>query len=495
MNNKGYTTVFFTLIISTLLLFTFTALEAVRIHTGRVKMLSCVHSMRSSILADYNSALFARYHLLFMDPTYGTGSEAAVEEKAEDYLDASLNGEKGDSIYTFVIQDIAVVDEKNILWEDMRQVKEQVAEYEKAAGVLNRIRKLTEKLKEKGNDISSAAGETERNGVEISVSDDSAGAEEKTETGTASSDGAPETEDPRKSLGDALKFGTLAFVMPDCSVSKEKHDFSNAPSAKYENEKEKEHDRKFQDIGILKSFLKDSAKDQNGNKLAQNAAFADYVSNCFSHGINPNPDSVMSCEIEYILKGKNNDYDNLQAVVDELIWFRMPGNYACLLTDSEKKSEALTVAAGICTAVGSPEMIEIVKYLILGCWAYGETLSEMKTLLAGGKIPYVKTKENWSTDLKHLAASQQSKKEERGLSYEEYLMILLAGKSGKALNAAYARMLDIMELNIRKEYPDFDITNCIGSMTIQGKICQNPFFARGGKKENYEYYFEEELRY
>ena len=58
MNNRGYTTVFFTLMISVLLLFTFTALEVTRIHTGRIKQNSCVHSMRSSILADYNRVLF-----------------------------------------------------------------------------------------------------------------------------------------------------------------------------------------------------------------------------------------------------------------------------------------------------------------------------------------------------------------------------------------------------------------------------------------------------
>ncbi len=493
MNNKGYTTVFFTLIISVLLLFTFTALEAVKIHMGRVKMLSCVHSMRSSILADYHNMLFERYHLLFMDPTYGTGSAALAEEKMQDYLEVSLNGEKDTNLYTFTVEEIALVDKKDILWKNLSQVKEQVAEYEKAAGALNRIKEVAEKLKENTSDIESAAGETERNGVEIPVSDEDTqknhveeqqGPEEK-----------PETEDPRETLKEALKFGILSVVMPGNAISKKEQDFSMSPSAAYEKEQDKIKDNCFQDISFLKSFLKESAGDNDIHPLVQQAAFADYAGSNFSHATEQIPDCVMQCEVEYILKGKSCDYDNLQAVVDEIIWLRMPVNYAYLLTDTEKKSEALTVAAGICTATGTPALMEVVKYLLLGCWAYGETLCEMKALLAGEEIAYCKTKENWNTQLKSLLSGNQTKKVKTGLSYEEYLIILLAGKRGKALDGCYARMLDLMELNIRKEDPAFCITNCVGEMTVQGQIQVDPFFVNEGSAEVYHYYFEENLAY
>lgn len=496
MNNKGYTTVFFTMMISVLLLFTFTALEVVRIHAGKVKIYSCVHSMRSSIMADYNRALFEKYHLLFMDLTYETGSEAVAEEKIEDYLDASLNREKGGGIYTFTVEELAITGEKNILWEDMRQVKEQIVEYEKAAGALEHIKKLTEKLKTAGTDVDQAVKETETNGVELEITGGDAGEAGANEQETTESQEESVTvEDPRETLGNALKFGTLSFVMPNNSVSGEERDFQDAPSAKYEKEKEAERDKGFQDISVFKNYLKESSEDNRTSKLVQQAAFVDYVINNFSRESETKPDSVMQCETEYILKGKPSDYDNLEAVVDELIWIRLPVNYAYLLSDSEKKSEALTVAAGICTAAGTPALIEVVKYLLLGCWAYGETLCEMRTLLSGGEIAYVKTKENWNTDLKNVAAAQGSKKVEQGISYKEYLMILLAEKSATAPDACYARMLDVMELNIKSESPDFQITNCVGAMTIQGKISENPMFIKDRSKEAYECYFEEELEY
>ena len=119
----------------------------------------------------------------------------------------------------------------------------------------------------------------------------------------------------------------------------------------------------------------------------------------------------------------------------------------------------------------------------------------MKSLLAGEKIAYRKTKDSWNTELKKLFSSQKAKEAVNGLNYEEYLMLLLAGKSGDKLNTAYARMLDMMELNLQKEDPDFYISDCVGQLTIQGKITVNPLFRYNEAREVYEYYFEEEVAY
>ena len=89
----------------------------------------------------------------------------------------------------------------------------------------------------------------------------------------------------------------------------------------------------------------------------------------------------MACEVEYILKGKESDYENVEAVIEELTWWRMPMNYAYLLTDTGKKAEALTIATAISIVTGTEPFVEVIKYLLLGCWAYGESLQEMKDLL------------------------------------------------------------------------------------------------------------------
>ncbi len=264
MNNKGQTTVFFSLIISVLLLFTFTALEVVRIHMSRVKMMACVHSMQSSIMADYNSELFERYHLLFIEPTYGTGSEAAAEERIKDYLDSSLNGESvtNKGIYQFEIEEIMLTDQKNILEDDMKLLKDQIADYERISGLVNRIKRLAEKTKQETNNVADAARETEINGVELDLPQEDTGKGQSysptQENNKKNQSKENEMDDPRETLKESLKFGVLALI-PGRHISKEERDFSNSPSARYEEEKEKERDISFQNIDFLKNIIKDAS--------------------------------------------------------------------------------------------------------------------------------------------------------------------------------------------------------------------------------------------
>ena len=493
MNNKGHTTVLFSLIISVLFLFTLTALEVGRIYMSKVKIRAVVHSTRSSIMADYNSELFERYHLLFMDPTYGTGSEAALEEKITDYLEYSLNGEKGtgSGIYQFSIEEVSLAEKKGILDDNMKQLKEQITEYEKTEGIIHKAVDLAKKLDQKESDIEGAARETEVNGVEMTT--ESNGSDTKN---SSEENSDMEVTDPRDTMKEALKLGTLSLVLPKGSdISRKEYDFKEAPSRQYEQQQEEERDSSFQDIGFLKQFLKESAKEESAGKLKERAVLIDYAGRHFSNDVVQKENSVLKCELEYILKGKSSDYDNLQSVINEITWLRMPVNYVYLLSDTEKKSEALTLAAAICTATGTEALIEVVKYLLLGCWAYGETICEVKALLAGEKVAFIKTKENWNTDLKNLDMGKSTKKVESGLSYEDYLMILLATKGEKQLNICYARMLDIIELNLKEQDPDFNFTNCVGSLSIQGKIGVNPLFIKGKDKVIYETCFEEEISY
>lgn len=495
MNNKGQTTVLFSLIISVLFLFTLTALEVGRICMSKVKIKAVVHSTQSSIMADYHSELFERYHLLFLDPTYGTKSEAALEEKMQDYLEVSLIGEQGrdNGIYEFVIEEIAILEEKNILDDDMELLKNQITEYEKTAGIAHKAKSLKKQLEQSDkSDINQAAKETELNGVELPVNNE----ETSKENNEAQEETEIEVTDPRKTLSEGLKLGVLSLVLPaEKTVASDKIDTNNLPSKKYFEEEEKEKDTGFGDISFLKSFLKENAKDSDYSNLEKHAAMMDYTMYHFSNYTKEKEDCVLDCEVEYILKGKDNDYDNLSGVVNEIIWMRMPVNYAYLLTDSTKKGEALTMAAAICTATGTEAFIEVVKYLLLGCWAYGETICETRELLNGEKIAYVKTKENWCTDLDSLLTAKNTKKATTGLGYEDYLMLLLAKKNEKKLNACYARMLDVIGLNLSKEEETFDINNLVGEISFQGKISTNPMFMKNQEKEIYEYYFYEKITY
>lgn len=498
MNNKGQTTILFSLITGILLLFTLTALEVGRIHLRTVKIKPCVHSMRSSVMADYNAELFERYHLLFIDPTYGTGSEAVLEEKIVDYLETSLNGEEGSNIYQFQVEEVALSEMETIMSDNMKLLKQQIKDYESTAGIANEIKDLLLDFGNGDADLEEAAKETKINGKELPVA-----AENKEDNGN--SDGEKEDgktavkeedyKDPRETLKESLKFGILSFVAPGKNYSKEAYKLKVVPSEKYDEVQKKERNRNFDDIGYLNTFLEEVMQENTFNQLAESVSFAGYVTAHCSNAMNPKGDSVMQCEVEYILKGKDNDYDNTEAVIEEMTWLRMPVNYAYLLTDVGKKSQALTLATAISIVTGTEPFVEVIKYLLLACWAYGESLYEMQVLLSGEEIAYIKTSGTWYTDLETLTAVNSVAKQTNGMSYEDFLTILLVKKTGDSLDKGYARILDVIQLNLTKDYPTFRITDCVGAMTIQGRISMNPLFQKSEEEGVYDYYFEEHFSY
>lgn len=479
MNNKGQITVFMSFLILILLLLTFSAYEVIRLYTGKIKARACVHSMRTSIMADYDSELFSRYHLLFLDSTYGTGSNAFLETKAIDYLDVSLNGEEKmtDKIYEYSIDELMATDEETILDDNMKLLKEEILEYEKMGGLKDRVKDIKEKIKERPGNSQAAYTETENNAVEVEQTDGE---------GTESEE---QVEDPRDKLKSMLQGGILNLVMPGNNLSSTAVSLGHA-SLDYEQEQ----DTSFTDIDSFKRILRDLCKKDHYEGLDQEIAFLNYVSTHFSNGVHQYDDTVLICEMEYLLEGKNNDVDNMKGVVNDLLWMRMLSNYSYLITDASKKKEAEVLAGAICVATGTEPLEKVVKYLLLGCWSYGESIYDVKDLLAGKKLPFAKNSQNWKTDLKSLACTN-SQEASTGLDYEDYLILLFVKNSITNMDTCYSRMLDVMEINLQQNNPNFQIKNCVGRMKLQGKVVLEKLYSVGGNAKTYEYYFDEILNY
>ena len=500
MKNKGQITVFMSCMISVLLILTLTALEVGRMYCGRMKIRAVIHSAQSCILADYNRELFERYHLLFADPTYGTGSLAMVEEKFRDYLEKSLNGEGVvNSIYDFEIGDIALSDYKTIIDDDMSLLKRQIVDYEKEEGAANKIIESGKKMVDSSKQVDEASKKTQSEATEIPASAENAGGADGDAIGTDSVDTEPaeEVKDPRNILKEMLSNGVLAILLPEGTrVSNEDHDFSDAPSKTYLDNDKDDKDTDFNDVNNLLNVLKQSAKEDKTTLMSvgRKAAFCAYVDDHFSC-LGEEKDTVMKCEIEYILKGKTSDKDNLEAVLSDIIWMRMPVNYVCLLGDAAKQSEALTLATAICSSTGTLPMVEIVKYLLLGCWAYGESVYEVRLLLQDEKLPYVKTSAEWNTDLKSLKKANNTISSSVGMSYKDYLNLMLAKKESK--DVTYARLLDVMEINLKRNDEKLSMVNMCGEFTLQGKITQIPKLVNVKKNDMsvYDYYFNEKFSY
>lgn len=180
--------------------------------------------------------------------------------------------------------------------------------------------------------------------------------------------------------------------------------------------------------------------------------FQQYLLSYFSNYLNSNEGTYLSYEIEYLIGGKSSDIENLKEVVQQLLILRELANFLYLMSDVEKKEEARLLALTLAGATVNPIIIETVRMGILTAWAFGESVLDVRALLCGKKIPLLKSKELWTTNLIDLGMIgqdyQMAKESSWGLSYEQYLGILLLFRQ-ETQNAM--RAMDIQEITIRNK--------------------------------------------
>lgn len=193
----------------------------------------------------------------------------------------------------------------------------------------------------------------------------------------------------------------------------------------------------------------------------------------FSSAVQPHEEGRLSYELEYLIGGKGSDRDNLEKVLRELAAVRFAVNYAYLMTDEVKKSEAGAMALTMAGIVALLALTEVIKQGILLAWAFGEAVMELRSLLKGGKIELVKTRESWQLQLSNLLKLgtendvSDGMHSDKGLSYQDYLRILLFTKSQEE---SAMRSLDVIEMNMRiKKGEFFRVDRCISKLEIKSR--------------------------
>ena len=200
-----------------------------------------------------------------------------------------------------------------------------------------------------------------------------------------------------------------------------------------------------------------------GRNLAERLLIDEYMGKYFAD-FTDDINTPLSYELEYILNGAGSDRANLESAVLKLLAIREGLNYMHIIRDPDKLQLATQLAAAISGALCLPQITFIVKFLIIAVWALVESAIDIKGLLSGGKVPIIKSSEEWHTDLdsifdilssKDLGNSADFK---RGISYEGYLKMLLYIEDPVKRNF---RMMDIMQLDIGVNQKDFLIKDMV----------------------------------
>ena len=201
-----------------------------------------------------------------------------------------------------------------------------------------------------------------------------------------------------------------------------------------------------------------------GHFLPETALLHEYAAGFYTNFLSEEERHV-KYEQEYLLSGSASDRENLKNTVNQIIAIREAMNLMSLLKDPEKRREAELLAAAITGASGIAPLVSVTTFFILTVWALAESVEDVKALLEGGKVPFLKQGREWRVSLTGLAESGTalfrelgaSGNEGEGLDYQSYLKLLfwLSGLPKKEY-----RMMDMIQKNIRTGQPSFLMRKC-----------------------------------
>ncbi|MDD3253401.1 MAG: DUF5702 domain-containing protein [Lachnospiraceae bacterium] len=196
--------------------------------------------------------------------------------------------------------------------------------------------------------------------------------------------------------------------------------------------------------------------------------------------------TVLQYEVEYLLGGESGDRDNLSSVVHQLLAVREGLNMVHILSDAAKRAQARTLAMTITGLASATPLLLVTTFFVMSVWALGEALMDVRGLLAGKRVPLLKTAEDWTLGIDALLEAGKNRRvetggSERGLDYLAWLKILLFRMP--IVQQEY-RMMDLMQINLGLGQQDFQMRNGVYKVKLRGKLCGKHVFFSLGFVEN-----------
>lgn len=220
-------------------------------------------------------------------------------------------------------------------------------------------------------------------------------------------------------------------------------------------------------------------------EIEENFLFTEYLlehCRCF---VSAEKEKGMAYELEYILNGKKTDKENLKSTVTSLLLMREGLNLFSAMKDPVLSAQAETAATALVGWTGVYPAVQAVQLAMLAGWSFAESIVDVRTLLSGGCVPVIKNAENWTLELSRITDFLDGDKtligtSKDGLTYDAYLRLLLyaQGRSDRRY-----RTMDVIQLRMREENPEFAIENCLGAIEATFKMnASSLFYTFAGSK-------------
>lgn len=430
---EGYLTVYVALTLGILVSLIITMLCGIRIHTIRFESECVTDLAMESIFAEFHKEMAKQYGLLFIDSSYGNANPS--DEYTTSHLLYYLNSnfeENGKSPYYI---DLTNIHADNAVIYDVAYAsdnKGEVLRYEIGNYIFNELKMplqlfgstdvVASRLDEYGDYASWRRGYKEA--VDGIMDEINSKLEENEEPYSISN--------PADSVEDFSPSNILYYAIGDKSI-----DSITINPNEYISK------RSYANGAGLRA-------DQNEASMLEKPFYCEYIlKNCGFYNQKKSA-SMLNYEVEYILKGKESDMKNLEAIAQDIFMTRYVINMQYLLSSAAKQAEAEALALTATSVILLPELVDAVKYTILFAWGYAESAKDMRILFDGNKLPLAKSDSTFNTPLSQMIDFKSHLNEYSvsggEVGYREYLFAFL--NLEKKENSAM-RLMDIMEMDIR----------------------------------------------
>lgn len=444
IGKRGSVTIYLALTLSVMLSLFLTLIEGARINAIRMQTECAMDMSLYSVFAEYNRELLEQYDLFFIDTSYGSGNSTIENTVAhfKGYMADNIEQDLG--IANYITRDLlamkveeAQINQFALATDDQGEVfKRQAVSYMKDKYGLSYIKELQKYMDEAADaDLLNRNITEERNANQKAIDDTEL---PKKKVGEDQWEEIP-LDNPADEVNATRNKGVLALVTEkDAALSNETIAKENYISYR----------KKSKGAGLL---------ERESCSHADELFFYGYILDKFGTYVNPLEKSRLKYQVEYILAGKENDIDNLKWVVNRLLLIREAANVVYLFSSETKMAEAEALALTLSAVIQLPELAKLVQVAILFAWAYAESVYDVKQLLAGRRVPLLKTDKTWHFGLEGMLSYEKGLDDSKnqadentvadGLTYENYLILLLTTVNKETRTF---RTMDLMEMDIRK---------------------------------------------
>lgn len=476
MVKRGSITVFLALILSLVTALVCTGIESVRMAAARTQILNGADIGLYSLFGQFDREMLKDYDLFLLDGSCGEGSLdlASVYDNFSSYMKPVLKqnsqklsvvqggfsayrlltDERGEPFYNQVVQYMKETlgsQGVSLLLDKMKDRKEKTEQAEQAGQQAENgdiIENYDAEMEENNRKNEEALAEAEKNpeGGELEDEDNVTAPPQK-------------VVNPISIIRRIRKMGILELVIPG---NKGVYD-GQVQAGTLLSRREKQKGMPMYE------------PEKTDTSYTSQILFQQYLMEKLGNYTAPGK-GALKYQTEYILSGKTGDIENLKSVARRLLLIREGVNMVHLVSDGTKRAQAAGLASAIASAFLIPPATGVIEAALLLCWAFGESILDVRELFDGGKVPLVKSASDWQLSLENLpellnGLDSVRRGSEDGMSYEDYLQVLLLGVSREE---KITRAMDMIELCVReKGRKNFRMDSCIVAAEISVDVKAN----------------------